>query len=672
MAVIIKDLGMVTAYAYAVSKGYTGTEDEFAELMASYADVAEQAAESAEQAAASERNAQTYSQTAVDKALEASGYATTAANKASEAAASASSASGSAATATQKASDASASATAAANSESAAAGSATNAGNSASAAASSATAANTAQTAAETAQGKAEDAQEAAETAATNAQTAAAEVLSVYQGAYPHDTASGSIAHLEDGAALPVRDLSVDIEPVQNLNGYDNPWPAGGGKNLLPPFASPSFTVEGVTLTNNNGEYTLNGTTGSNVAVFDISVSLPAGQYTVAVNNPIANSKVQIYGIDVNGAVPLQVLCSTANATATATFSAAVKTFRIRVLTNGTVDNFKLSPVFSAGATAATQFYPYSNICPISGWTGCKVTRTGRNLFSSVIGRWLWSNGVRYANTTGQYCGTNDKIPIKGGETYFLSITNTARTTAIYISFFNGETFLENLVKWNVESFAFTAPENANYAAISFSNADAYTGDPTVSNAMLNIGSTAETYEPYQGETYTIQLGGTRYGGTLDVTAGKLTVDRAMVDMGTLNWGGWTDSVGYIFNAPVSGRLQTRINPAISSQYTWNPYVSVWADLVNGQMTGQVGGANVYVRDTRYASIEDFKAGVSGVQLVYPLATPIVYDLDPVTVSTLLGTNNIFADCGDTTVDYYADPTLYINRKIAAAVAAMS
>lgn len=47
---IDKNLGRVTAYAYAVEKGYTGTEEEFAELMASYATVAESAAESKEQA----------------------------------------------------------------------------------------------------------------------------------------------------------------------------------------------------------------------------------------------------------------------------------------------------------------------------------------------------------------------------------------------------------------------------------------------------------------------------------------------------------------------------------------------------------------------------------------------------------------------------------------------
>ena len=47
MATIVKDLGAVSAYAYAVEQGYTGTEEEFAELMASYATVAQSAAASA-------------------------------------------------------------------------------------------------------------------------------------------------------------------------------------------------------------------------------------------------------------------------------------------------------------------------------------------------------------------------------------------------------------------------------------------------------------------------------------------------------------------------------------------------------------------------------------------------------------------------------------------------
>lgn len=43
MSEVNKNLGHATAYGYAKSKGYTGTEEEFAELMAAYASVAQDA-----------------------------------------------------------------------------------------------------------------------------------------------------------------------------------------------------------------------------------------------------------------------------------------------------------------------------------------------------------------------------------------------------------------------------------------------------------------------------------------------------------------------------------------------------------------------------------------------------------------------------------------------------
>ena len=46
-----KNLGHATAYGYAKSKGYTGTEEEFGVLMASYASVAQDASNSASNAA---------------------------------------------------------------------------------------------------------------------------------------------------------------------------------------------------------------------------------------------------------------------------------------------------------------------------------------------------------------------------------------------------------------------------------------------------------------------------------------------------------------------------------------------------------------------------------------------------------------------------------------------
>lgn len=166
---INQNLGHATAYGYAKSKGYTGTEEEFAELMASYADVAQSAQESAEAAAGSATaaagsatTAQTAAQTATTKASEASQSATSAAASASSASGSASTATTAASTATTKASDASQSAT--------------NAASSASTANSAADDATAAKTAAEAANTAAQSAKTAAQTAQTNAETAASSV----------------------------------------------------------------------------------------------------------------------------------------------------------------------------------------------------------------------------------------------------------------------------------------------------------------------------------------------------------------------------------------------------------------------------------------------------------------------------------------------------------------
>lgn len=98
-----QNLGHATAYAYAVSKGYTGTEEEFAELMASYATVAEAAEESALKAEGyatgtqdgepseeyAENNAKRFKELAAGSASDANRDAGTANTKAEEAGASA-------------------------------------------------------------------------------------------------------------------------------------------------------------------------------------------------------------------------------------------------------------------------------------------------------------------------------------------------------------------------------------------------------------------------------------------------------------------------------------------------------------------------------------------------------------------------------------------------------
>lgn len=282
MSVITKDLGIASAYGYAKSKGYTGTEEEFAELMASYADVAQQAeaaaqdAEDAKDAAVSAKNdavtAKTAAQAAQSAAETASGTATT---KASEAAQSAQSAAGSASAAQTSATAASGSAQTAQTAAQTATNKASEASSSASAASTAKTGAETARTGAQTAQAAAETAQENAEEAAASVSASAAQIeqnteeigaikndlsekadKSEALSAYIVETETGSIASFTDGADdVPVKDLQVAIEPVQSGSGDPSP------ENIRP----------------------ISGWTGANVTVNDdvFSIDFPTEAGTV-------------------------------------------------------------------------------------------------------------------------------------------------------------------------------------------------------------------------------------------------------------------------------------------------------------------------------------------------------------------------------------------------------
>lgn len=199
---IIKDLGAVTAYAAAVEKGYTGTEEEFATLMASYATVAEAAAESAESASQSAESASASASTATQKASEATTAAQTATAKAEEtqadadaAALDASQALSAASTATSKASEAAQSASDAVTAK---------------------TAAQTAQTAAE---GSATTAQTAAQTATTKAAEAAESARTLTIDATL--TQSGQAADAKV-VGDKVDDLKSDLNEYKPLFNTDN------------------------------------------------------------------------------------------------------------------------------------------------------------------------------------------------------------------------------------------------------------------------------------------------------------------------------------------------------------------------------------------------------------------------------------------------------------------
>lgn len=542
-------IGIVSAYAYAVSQGYTGTEEEYAELMASYATVAEQAEESAESASQSATQAGVSAQTATTKASEASQSATQAGTKASQAStsatqasASATSASQSAQTATTKASEASASASTAGTKASDASQSASTASTKASEASASATSAQTAQGLAESARDDAVDAKTDAESARDLAQQYAESIdpEKIYS-AYPTDTASGSVASFADGADdIPMKSVVVNIEPVQSGSGDPSP----------------------------------------------------------------------------------------------------------------------------------------DNVRPISGWTGVNVVRTGKNLFDGTF------LNLAFAHLSdGNIIKRNSiyrslYVRVVGGYTYTISRkaieTNRFRVCATIDEPEDGVPIKELAVSStndSLYSITVTVPEGYNYLFVYLSNESATC---TPDNYQIELGSTATEYEPYTGNTYSITFpseAGTVYGGTLDVTKGVLTVDRAMVTVDENDDIMYaSNSNGFLFycinkctgaknyGAQICDRLSLAKSGSASAIYS-----------AESSFVGYPNGVLYFKVNTSIATVADMKSYLSSagaLQACYELATPITYQLTPTEIKSLLGDNNVWADAGDTEVTYRADTVMYIDKKL--------
>lgn len=191
----------------------------------------------------------------------------------------------------------------------------------------------------------------------------------IYGAAFVEKSASGDPIVITDGAAnIPLASASFDITPVQDLNGYDHPWPPGGSINLLetnPNFTS--VTQNGVTCTKNaNGTYTLTGTAtaDTNFAAFAESITFSAGTYYVFLSSTAGGTVL--------------LLDSNYSITQAGTFN--VDSGNTRTLTpylrvaNGTTVNQTVYPIISeTSISSANDFVPYSNICPIGGFTNATI-----------------------------------------------------------------------------------------------------------------------------------------------------------------------------------------------------------------------------------------------------------------------------------------------------------
>ena len=473
--------------------------------------------------------------------------------------------------------------------------------------------------------------------------------------------ASGSIASFTDGSPAPVTALSVSIDPVQDLHGYDNPWPAGGGKNKWDTSrkVSGKFILSNATIGN-----TVNYNNSSASDVYEKVAYLTAGTtYTISYtkNTPSSNNTRAGVICDDNGIVLENSLYSWENA------NSVTITPTVSGWLYATVDNASTNFQIEQGSSA-TSFAPYENICPISGHTSATVTRTGVNLCNvddeNVTSAYVDGRGRILSNSSWT---TSVLIPVESGKPYCLSglESHPNTNTDNYRLYDKNKSYLSYIQKNIVNNpYPIIFADGVAFVQFCWKNTDK-------STVMFEQSSAPSSYEPYQGQTVTIDLDGTRYGGTLNLLTGELTVTKVME-----TYDGTNKVANSVAQSSLSGNwyaILQDLEYATSNTTGSNLGHVITNYLVEGETPTAIGKFSITVTKRVISVIPDQTIQTKSaydaylaehpLQVCYPLATPLTVQLTPEQLSTLLGTNNIWADTGDVSVTYRADTKRYIDGK---------
>ena len=204
-----------------------------------------------------------------------------------------------------------------------------------------------------------------------------------------------------------------------------------------------------------------------------------------------------------------------------------------------------------------------------------------------------------------------------------------------------------------IANVSFTTPGSAHYLRFYVLSTTTYSND-----ISINQPANDHEYHSYVGNTYNIAFpaeAGTVYGGTLDVTNGVLTVDRAMV---TFNGGSseqwwlaqdYTNRFGNNKTGTFcDGIVEHQISNWLKSS-SWGNTSFTFGLRSNGSLYICLDASAEQITETQFRAY----LASTPLQIVYTLATPVTYNLTAEQIALLRGTNNVWADCGDTTLRYF-------------------
>lgn len=487
----------------------------------------------------------------------------------------------------------------------------------------------------------------------------------------------GRIASFETEGVCDISELTATIVPKQDLHGYDAPWPAGGGKNKLPTiladiktsnttgaWSGNKYTLKGIEFTVNTDadgnvtDITANGTASANADIYIIgtgasgyvSAGITSGSYVFS-GNPTSNSTAAMFIVRSGGTID----CNVYNTNEKPVTIDDATTYRIfiRINSGKQVSNAKFQPMVRLSTVSDATFAPYSNICPISGWTGATVSNT-RNLISFEQGGITDATGSEAVNAGRIRSGyiPIEKIPKARNILTLLQADSVDIRKRYFYWYDANHTYIhEGNGQFN-QAFPITLqrsaiPSGAKYLRIVLQNANnSLPVLPDGYNVSINPATASVTWQDEAG---------TVYGGTVDVVTGVLIADMGIK---TELWKNFTSekAVGSTLI-----RRQTSIASAQGSfankERTISNIAPFDATIARETVHVSMASSGNYL----YAILPTTTDPDLEITFCYPLATTQTYQLTPRQLNTF-AENNIYVDTGSIEEVKYLIPTSEVTR----------
>lgn len=227
-----------------------------------------------------------------------------------------------------------------------------------------------------------------------------------------------------------------------------------------------------------------------------------------------------------------------------------------------------------------------------------------------------------------------------------------------------------------------TSPQTTTAATVSVNNSDGmkgitslvmnlnYTqsgsGNPSPSNIRTITGwseptlSFSPTTNTADATTYSIRLKPTVYKGSLDVKTGMLTVTHKIIAVGDLSWTMTSGTYNRFYSNTISAAeaptSTSTVADIVCSHYRPYSFSSVSSNNYGIAMNTNKA---ISITDNRYSSAADFKAAMSGVRIVYALATAETYKVNVPELRLMVGNNYFWSDTGNLTLSYATNLRTY-------------